>query len=508
MNCRAQTLLLLITAALLCSKASAGEKIELCPGPDERYRSPHYQVTVDDAGAAFVYYRENGWKKVPDKKGDNWECTAMSSDNNWVALSAPSSRGKIGLTIRPTGIAATKAELFPEKPGNTIAVGADGAVKVSIQLTDGQASYYFVRINGENGNKHPLFIFADPPESDIPARGPGVHFFEPGVHDIGPHYALKGGETVYIAAGAVVRGTITANGPGRVVVRGRGVLSGELLQEEWIRHKRGFVEKPKDARSWGIAPMIWNDDESGETIVEGITVIDAPSYNLTLRSRQMKVQNVKLLAWNYSTDGINFAGGLVENCFLKVNDDLFPLFRSGLIARNLVIWKQLNAAVFQFGYGYDTVVKDCLAERIDIVRDETNVQCGARAIISLEASKGCSFTGIRFQDIKVYGDTLNLLAIDNLDQDTPWSANIKDVKLREIDLALKRITITGTERGQWWTPFMDRKGQPMRSRLRTAGSGSIRVEFDDVKINGVPLRSEKDFPNGLEASGDVKLNFR
>ena len=55
---------------------------------------------------------------------------------------------------------------------------------------------------------------------------------------------------------------------------------------------------------------------------------------------------------------------------------------------------------------------------------------------------------------------------------------------------------------------MDRKGQPMRSRLRTADPGKIRVRFDDVSIGGVRLESGKDFPNGLEIQGDVSLTFR
>jgi hypothetical protein len=115
---------------------------------------------------------------------------------------------------------------------------------------------------------------------------------------------------------------------------------------------------------------------------------------------------------------------------------------------------------------------------------------------------------MKFQDIKVYGDTLNLLAIDNLDQDTEWSAKVKDVKLREIDLELHRVTVTGTERGNWWTPFMDRKGKPMRSRLRTSAFGSIHLVLDDVSIKGTKLKSAADFPNGLETTGDVKLEFR
>jgi hypothetical protein len=397
-------------------------------------------------------------------------------------------------------------ELLPERPGNGVTLAADGSVQVTLKRSDEWPGYSFVRIDGEYGDRHPLFIFVDAPETEIPAPGPGVHFFGPGVHDIGPHYAVQTGETVYLAPGAVVRGTITARGSD-LRICGRGVLSGELLQEKWIRHKRGFVAKPKDARAHGIAPMVWNDAWLGSTTVEGITIIDAPGYNLSLNGR-FTVRNVKLLSWNYSTDGISGGPGLVERCFIKVNDDVFTLYHSDRTLRHLVIWKQMNQAVFQLGYGYARAVKDILAEKIEIIRDETETQNGHRGIIVLCASKGCSFTNVRFQDIKVYGDTLNLLAIDNLDQDTPWSQKVENVTLRNIDLTLRRVTVTGTERGRWWGPFMDRKGQPMRSRLRTATPGKIRVLFEDVSINGVRLRSEQDFPNGLETQGDGSLEFR
>jgi hypothetical protein len=490
--------------AVVSSALHAGDAISFCPGPDERYRSPLYEVRSAAGEPAFVYHRENGWKRVPDKDGNTWPLPVMSADHHWVGLSAT---GDVHLTIRAAGIEAKTAELLPERPGNTVSVAADGSVRVKLKLAAEHPGYYFVRINGAHGDRHPLFIFADPPETDVPTRGPGVHFFGPGVHDIGPHYAVKGGETVYLAPGAVVRGTLTARGR-NVRVCGRGVLSGELLQEEWIRHKRGFVAKPKDARAWGIAPMVWNDAWLGSTTVEGITIIDAPSYNLALTGG-FTVRNVKLLSWNYSTDGIGGSGGpgLVEHCFCKVNDDVFTLYWPGRTLRNLVIWKQMNQAVFQLGYGYPQTVSDILVEQVEIIRDETETQNGHRGIVVLCASKGCAFSNVRFRDMKVSGDTLNLLAIDNLDQDTPWSAKIKDVTLREIDLSLERVTVTGTERGRWWGPFIDREGQPMRSRLRTAAPGRIRVRFDDVSINGVRLESEKDFPNGLETQGDVSLSF-
>jgi hypothetical protein len=116
----------------------------------------------------------------------------------------------------------------------------------------------------------------------------------------------------------------------------------------------------------------------------------------------------------------------------------------------------MNQAVFQLGYGYSQEVKDILAEKIEIIRDETETQNGHRGIIVLCASKGCRFNNVGFEDIRIHGDTLNLLAIDNLDQDTPWSAKVENVTLRDIDLTLRRVTVTGTERGRWWGPFMDR----------------------------------------------------
>jgi hypothetical protein len=499
---------LAVLSAAFSSALHAADTISFCPGPDERYRSSLYEVRSATGEPAFVSCRENGWKQVPDTDGGTWPLPVMSADNHWVGLSAD---GDVRLTIRTVGMKAETAELLPERPGNTVAVAADGSVQVKLSLSAEHPGYYFVRINGAHGDRHPLFIFADPPETDVPARGPGVHFFGPGVHDIGPHFAVKTGETVYLAPGAVVRGTITVRGA-NIRICGRGVLSGELLQEEWIRHNRGLVAKPKDARAWGIAPMVWNDAWLGSTTVEGITVIDAPSYNLVLTGR-FTVRNVKFLSWNYSTDGVGGSGGpgLVEHCFFKVNDDVFTLYWPGRTLRNLVIWKQMNQAVFQLGYGYPQEVTDILAENIEIIRDETETQNGHRGIIVLCASKGCRFKNVCFKDIKIHGDTLNLLAIDNLDQDTPWSAKIKDVTLREIDLALERVTVTGTERGRWWGPFLDRndrQDQPMRSRLRTAAPGTIRVLFDDVSINGVRLRSEKDFPNGLETQGDVRLEFR
>lgn len=58
-----------ILVAARASSVQADETVSFCPGPDERYRSPLYEVRSADGEPAFVYHHENGWKKVPDKDG-------------------------------------------------------------------------------------------------------------------------------------------------------------------------------------------------------------------------------------------------------------------------------------------------------------------------------------------------------------------------------------------------------------------------------------------------------
>jgi len=197
----------------------------------------------------------------------------------------------------------------------------------------------------------------------------------------------------------------------------------------------------------------------------------------------------------------------VENCFLKVNDDCFTLYHSNITLRNVVIWKQLNASVFMLGYGYNGKRENIRAENIQVLRDETKYQVRARGILTMASSKGNSFENFVVDGLKVYGDTLNLLAIDNYDAGSPWSAKVEDVKLGPVNIVMKNVEVTGTEEGFWAGVFDSRQGQPMRSRLRTEETGSIRVQFENVRINGRLIRSAKDFPNGLETKGNVKLEF-
>ena len=101
------------------------------------------------------------------------------------------------VTIKPIGVIPQSCELRPV--GNAVAAAiVDDVVKVTVA----KPGQYFVMINGEHGVAHPFFVFANPPEKEVPhEHAKGVHYFGPGVHDNGYQYRIKADETDYSRKG-------------------------------------------------------------------------------------------------------------------------------------------------------------------------------------------------------------------------------------------------------------------------------------------------------------------
>jgi len=81
--------------------------------------------------------------------------------------------------------------------------------------------------------KRPLFVFANPPETNKPMKdAPNVHFFESGkIHKTG-RITLKDNDIVYIEGGAIVKGSFFLNGIKNVHIYGYGILDGECVYEK------------------------------------------------------------------------------------------------------------------------------------------------------------------------------------------------------------------------------------------------------------------------------------
>lgn len=518
-RCRGLRCVAAVLGAILASAATWAAPVSrtwVYPAPGQgQYRSEQYRVRVGVGShlrEAFCYQSRSIWHhEFPDE----WLGKLFPMENNWVSFSF---RGKATVEVEPTTVRPTGVEIRPDLPGICAEV-RDGRVRV--QVTRPGQYYLIVKCDGaaRQGFDHPLFLFANPPETEVPRRGaPGVRYFGPGVHDIGFQYRVKAGETVYIAGGAMVRGSIFYEGD-HVRIMGRGILTDRKLMMERVRS--ALAERARGStNAWdpGHDTMyrdkwatIYGEANANDAVIEGITIIESPFYMVRTHGSGTLFRNLKLMGDLYNNNGI-VAGPnhKVLDSFFKVEDDVFCWIAPVSETRNCVFWKQDNSSLVMMGYGYGYATSGHVMRDNWVVMDCTTVQNMARGLFGLASSIGTQFTDCRIENLKVYGDILNLLAIDNRYRPTPWSARPEGaVRLRPVELHLRNVEITGTERGTYWGPDMaDLQGGPMRSRLRTEGDGTIRIILENVRINGKRLTCDQDWPNGLLRAGNVVVEYR
>jgi hypothetical protein len=206
-------------------------------------------------------------------------------------------------------------------------------------------------------------------------------YFSPGVYDLGQIpssvntgiYVLHSNQHIYIAGGAYVKGAFatcpispaTCTDAVNVSIRGRGILSGENFRRDYTvsetNSNADTLDAPMliDLEGSAIEKGVWAGQQNA--LIGGITLIQAPYYNITLNGINNRVDGVKLISWYPSTDGITVGydyqvrgvehpgGGALENSFFKDGDDSVKLYSSGLRVRNVVIWQSNNAGAFELG---------------------------------------------------------------------------------------------------------------------------------------------------------------
>ena len=174
----------------------------------------------------------------------------------------------------------------------------------SIRFLIDKTAQLSVEINGDI--RHPLLVFANPPEDHPPKPGPGgVRYFEAGrVHNPG-RIELKSGEVLYIAGGAIVNGSVFMDHAKNVHILGRGILLGSIY-------------KPEEARMIEI-------DRSQDVSVEGIIIADSKHWTVPIiASDRVLLQNVKIVSGNNWDDGVDIVGSrdvTVDQCFIRTKDD-------------------------------------------------------------------------------------------------------------------------------------------------------------------------------------------
>ncbi len=352
--------LVVLTLAFLALRCEA--TVTIYPAPDGAAKAGDFRVSVDGRDvfvydsevAGFAYFSFAGSCRV-----------AVRADHDFE---------KVDIRPKHRGIQYSR-------DGRTILLALDRPCHLSIEF-DGDI-------------KRPLFLFANPPERNVPEPdGAGVRYFGPGkIHEVG-EIVLKSRETLYIAGGAILRGHIRADNAHSVRILGRGILdaTGRDFKTNMVRL-------------------------SGCTDVEinGVIVLNAFGWTLVpMKSQDVTIDNVKLVSWRDNDDGIDIVGCrnlTVKNCFIRTKDDCIAVKASpgyfedgesglqdviGVTVSGTVLWNAEWGNAVEIGFELQTPsVRDIVFRDCDVV----HVQSGG--VFTIHNGDFATVENVRYEDIRV-----------------------------------------------------------------------------------------------------------
>jgi hypothetical protein len=317
----------------------------------------------------------------------------------------------------------------------------DGAVICSLS----KPAKFSVEVDGDIANN--LMIFANDIEKD-PVKGPanGVHYFAPGIHDLGGDgcgtLEMKSGETAYIAGGAIVYGMISAKNAAKIKIRGRGILSGAK-----------YHNLPDPAK---YSHRILLDHVSDASI-EGLTIVETTTWNVLLAAcDKVNVSNLKIIAALLYSDGINPVDCqqvTIDNCFIRNKDDCFSIKLRhkdtttpitgcrDITIQNCVLWADSGRS-FLIGpesSGKGTrEYRDITFRNIDILQQRNYAISWAYGAMAINIGDDATLKNLRIEDVRVEGldPNTNLLNFHILQTDFNLSpgGRVEDIFITNVSL--------------------------------------------------------------------------
>jgi len=284
-----------------------------------------------------------------------------------------------GVVVRPLA-----RGIHPAFDGRLVRFAVDGAGPLSVEI-DGA-------IRGS------LLLFVDAPEVAEPApRAAGVRYFEGGLVHQASEIQLRDGESVYLAPGSVVHGTIRAKNANGLRVFGPGIL---------------------DARPRTTKTQFVILDSCQNVELRDVLVLGAFGWALVPHlCENVRLTNVKVLSWRDNDDGLDICssrGVTVDSCFFRTKDDCIAIKAplgdgssrfdmADVLVRNSVLWNAQWGNAMEIGFELRTAsVRDIVWRNCDIIRVETG------SIFSIHNGDRARVENILFEDIRV-GDSRDAL---------------------------------------------------------------------------------------------------
>lgn len=164
------------------------------PAPSDEPLSPDYEVVAGGQPVAVYTARTLD----PPFAGKEWDFGGPYAFANFTTDGPVEVRVTSRRSLRDTVIRPARPDVAMRlDPAGVLVVSLPGPRKLSLE---------------PEGKQGPLLLFANPPEPNPPKPdAPGVIYFGPGVHRPG-RIEVTNHQTLYLAAGAVVKGGVVAQG--------------------------------------------------------------------------------------------------------------------------------------------------------------------------------------------------------------------------------------------------------------------------------------------------------
>ena len=391
--------------------------------------------------------------------------TEQFAANRTIHIAAFAGTGSIPIRIQMKQ-SFTVAPISPHSRGIGHTIDGD-SVRFTLAAPD-KLIVFFTPPHGDPDDPVPLYLFADPPDDDPP---PHAQIFAAGTHDVGD-LRLHDGDTVHLAAGALVTGRLVADGATNITVRGRGIL--------------------REPAGGGDSTTIRLQD-CRNVLVEGITVRDVAKGWSTRYDRcdGVVIRDVKIFSCGINEDGVDPNGCTdftIDHCLISAGDDCIAIKslspdpdkqpRGGRdVAGIRVLGTVLDS--YPHGGGGDGVkigtenqcrtMRDILVKDCDVVRAYGENDVGGHSAFSIVHKGAADISGVRYENVRVEGRIQH----KNFEVVLKSSGTVSDVTLTEVAWeADKAINLDGAGIGVVTFAHCTVAGKPLTSGQVTRKHGA------------------------------------
>jgi PKD domain len=289
---RALCVSILMLTSAACGIAQVGSGIQAAPVPDEM-RDSFFAVTVNNQRVDVAHAASNYEFVSFDAAGPMDISITAADPHFWDG----------GVDIEPWRLGLRASH--PEGEPQTIRFRVTGPVKLSIS-----------RPGDFLNQARMLFLFADSPPAPAPS-GPNVTIIPAGIHrgSLNP----KSGDTIYLAPGAFVFGSLNLWQVDNVKVLGQGTIVYDGPQD--ANSDTGWMQKP----DWHCIVSY----QAHNVEIDGLTcIIRSRTWSIQMKdSTGLRFDDLRVIGGNpgnANQDGMDWLGGgdtIVNHSFIRASDD-------------------------------------------------------------------------------------------------------------------------------------------------------------------------------------------